>query len=486
MTPNSVLSFYNSINLDLGRQVECCMDHASSEERSALFVATLTSFLNPFMLSSVNVALPAIQKDLSLDAVQLSWISTAYLLATAVTLLPAGKVADIHGRKKVFNIGLSLYALASTASAFAGSAAWLIGLRVLQGAGAAMTITTGTAILTSVYPPNKRGRAMGIYVAAVYAGLSAGPFIGGLMTQYLGWPSLFLVVVPLSLASLWITRQYLKGEWAEARGDRLDFAGSMLYGAATILFIYGATNLPADWAWVMVADAAVLLLAFVWYERRTAMPVFDVSLFFVNRAFAFSGFAALIHYAATFALTFLLSLYLQYLKGMSPRDAGALLVLQPVVMAVCSPLAGRVADRIEARYLASGGLTLTAICLGGFALITPRTPLVAIGVNLVLIGLGYALFSSPNMSAIMGAVPKHQYGIAAGAAATMRLMGQMLSMTAATLMLSVYLGSRPIAPDTYLLFLDSMKMVLALFSGMCVIGIYFSLRRGRILKRDMQ
>jgi MFS family permease len=226
----------------------------------------------------------------------------------------------------------------------------------------------------------------------------------------------------------------------------------------------------------------VAIIVFAWYENRIAMPVFDVSLFTTNRAFAFSSLAALIHYAATFALTFLLSLFLQYLKGMPPRSAGSLLVLQPIVMALCSPLAGRMADRIEPRYLASAGMALTALGLTGFALLSPHTSLVLIGANLVLLGFGFSMFSSPNMSAIMGSVQKRHYGIAAGAVATMRLIGQMLSMAAATLVLSIYLGSRSIEPDTYPLFLTSMKTVLSLFSAMCLIGIYFSMRRGKILK----
>ena len=457
------------------------MDSQAARERSALFVATLTSFMGPFMISSVNIALPAIQGELAMNAVQLGWISTAYLLATAVVLVPAGKVADIHGRKKIFSLGLLVFTLASAAAVFAGSAAWLIGLRALQGTGAAMTVTTGTAILTSVFPPAKRGRVMGIYVAAVYSGLSAGPFVGGFMTQYLGWRSLFLVVLPLGIVSLYMAQRHLKGEWAEAQGEKLDLAGSVLYGVATLAFIYGATILPSPRAWGLVFFALVTIIVFVWYENRIAMPVFDVTLFVTNRAFAFSSLAALIHYAATFALTFLLSLFLQYLKGMPPRMAGSLLVLQPIVMALCSPLAGRMADRIEPRYLASAGMALTALGLAGFALLSPHTPLALIGANLALLGFGFSMFSSPNMSAIMGSVQKRHYGIAAGAVATMRLIGQMLSMAAATLVLSIYLGSRTIEPDTYPLFLTSMKTVLTLFSVMCLIGIYFSLRRGKIL-----
>jgi EmrB/QacA subfamily drug resistance transporter len=445
-------------------------------------VATLTSFMGPFMISSVNVALPAIQGDLAMSAVQLGWVSTAYLLATAVVLVPAGKIADIHGLKKIFCLGLIVFTLASGAAVFAGSAAWLIGLRAMQGAGTAMTVTTGTAILTSVFPPAKRGRVMGIYVAAVYSGLSAGPFVGGFMTQYLGWRWLFSMVIPLGIVSFFAAKRYLKGEWAEAQGEKLDLTGSVLYGAATLTFIYGATILPSPRAWGLVLFALVAITVFVWYEHRITMPVFDVTLFATNRAFAFSSLAALIHYAATFALTFMLSLFLQYLKGMPPRSAGSLLVVQPIVMALCSPLAGRMADRIEPRYLASAGMALTALGLAGFALLSPQTPLVLIGANLVLLGFGFSIFSSPNMSAIMGSVQKRHYGIAAGAVATMRLIGQMISMAAATLVLSLYLGSRSIEPSTYPLLLDSMKTVMSSFSIICFVGIYFSLRRGKILE----
>ncbi len=206
----------------------------SALERSALIVATMTSFMGPFMISSVNVALPAIQADLQMDAVQLSWISTAYLLAVAVGLVPAGKVADIHGRKKVFATGLGIYTLGSALAVLADSATVLIVLRVFQGLGAALFVTTGMAIITSIFPPNKRGRVIGIYVAAVYIGLSVGPFAGGLLTDYFGWRSIFLIMLPLGLFSLWLTLHYLKGEWRGEPGQRLDVAGCLLYALAVV------------------------------------------------------------------------------------------------------------------------------------------------------------------------------------------------------------------------------------------------------------
>lgn len=453
-------------------------------ETSALFVATLTSFIGPFMVSAVNIALPAIQAEWAVDAIGLSWISTAYLLATAVVLLPAGKLADLYGRKKVFITGLCVYTAASTAAVFVPSIGWLIAMRVFQGFGAAMFTTTGMAILTSVFPPQRRGRVIGIYVAAVYIGLSAGPFAGGILTQQMGWRSIFALMLPLGAASIAATLRYLKGEWADETKTRFDLAGSLLYAASIFLLVYGATRLPSLCATVLVGIGGVGAIAFFQLEKRIAYPVFDVSLFQENRIFAFSSIAALINYSATFAVTFLISLYLQYLKGMPPQTAGVVLMAQPLVMAAFSPLAGRYSDRVEPRLIASAGMGITAWGLFNFMSLKPETHLVLVIGNLVLMGFGFALFSSPNMSAIMGSVDRRLYGIASGATATMRLLGQMVSMAIATVVLALAMGHRQIDPASYVLFQHSVRICFGIFAVLCLIGVGFSLSRGHLRKRS--
>ena len=452
----------------------------SSLERSALFVATMTSFMGPFMISAVNVALPAIQADLHLNAVQLSWIATAYLLAVAVGLIPAGKVADIHGRKKVFSAGLVIYTFGATIAAFATSASWLILCRVIQGLGAGMFVTTGMAILTSVFPPRKRGRVIGIYVAAVYVGLSAGPFIGGMLTQQFGWRSIFLLMFPLGLGSVAITLGFLKGEWKDDRQQHFDITGSVIYAIAILALVYGASVLPSVTGCLLVPAGLRGLVVFFMHQRRTPFPVFDVSLFVENRTFTFSSLAALLNYSATFAVTFLMSLYLQYIKGLPPQTAGALLMAQPVMMAVFSPIAGRLSDRIQPRLLASAGMTITVIGMVVFTQLHRDSSIQLIVGNLVLLGFGFALFSSPNMSAIMGAVDKQYYGVASGAVATMRLLGQMLSMAMATVVLAMLVGHHAIEPQNYDRFLLSVRMVFTVSAMLCTAGIYFSLFRGRL------
>ena len=453
-------------------------------ERSALIVATLTSFMGPFMMSSVNVALPKIQAELEMNAVQLSWIATAYLLAVAVGLIPAGKVADIHGRKKIFALGLAVYTAGSFIAAFVDSAAMLIMFRVIQGLGASMFVTTGMAILTSIFPPHRRGRAIGLYASAVYVGLSTGPFLGGLMTHHLGWRSIFMLMLPFGLFSLLVTFHYLKGEWRGEPDQKLDIGGCLLYGCSILALVYGATRLPEKLGVVLVSGGAVLLVIFFRYQLKARFPVFDVSLFSANKPFTFSSLAALLNYSTTFSVTFLMSLYLQYIKGLEPQTAGTVLMVQPVMMAILSPFTGKLSDRIEPRLLATAGMTFTVIGVLVFSQIDQGTSIYLIIANLFFMGTGFALFSSPNMIAIMGTVQPRYYGLASGTVSTMRLLGQMASMAIATVVLALIVGREVITPDRYDLFLRSTRIVFTISAVLCSTGIYFSWFRGSVLQSN--
>jgi len=451
-----------------------------SLEKSALIVTTLTSFMGPFSISSVNVALPTIQAEFSADAVLLSWVATSYLLAMAVFLVPFGKAADIYGRKKIFAWGLVVYTFSSFLAVFSFSMKILIAMRIIQGFGSAMFVTTGMAILTSVFAPSKRGRAIGIYVSAVYIGLSVGPFAGGFLTRYLGWRSIFAVVVPLGAVSVFMTMRYLKGEWADARGEKLDIRGSMLYGVSILALVYGASLLPQRVAVYLIIVGLAGLWIFIRLEMRVRYPVFEVRLFNQNKLFTFSSLAALINYSATFALTFLLSLYLQYIKNIPPQYAGSILIAQPIVMAVFSPLAGRLSDRIEPRLIASAGMMITAMGLFSFVFIGAGTSTVLIVLTLAFLGFGFSLFSSPNMNAIMSAVEKRYFGIASGTVATMRLLGQMASMAITMVVFAIFIGRETISSSNYDQFLKSVRVAFLIFSSLCTIGILFSMFRGQV------
>ncbi len=447
-------------------------------QRAATIIAGLASFLAPFMGSSINIALPSIGRQFQADAVTLSWVATGYLLAAAVFLVPFGRLADIIGRKKIFVAGLVTYSSSTVLSAVAPSIGALIGFRVIEGAGAAMIFGTGVAILTSVYPPGERGRALGINTAATYLGLSLGPVFGGFLIHAFGWRSVFLVNIPLCVLIVYLVARRLHGDWAEAAGERFDVAGALLYGLALVGVMLGFSRLPRPLGAGLLGGGIVLAGAFVFRETRAPSPVLNLGLIRTNRVFAFSNLAALINYMATFAVGFFLSLHLQYIIGLNAQQAGLILIAQPAVMALFSPLAGRLSDRIEPRFVASTGMAFSAVGLFLLAFLHSHNHLGFVIVCLVLLGFGFALFSSPNTNAAMGAVEKRHYGVAASVLSTMRLVGQMFSMGIATMIIALHVGRVQITPANQEAFLQAVRTGFLTFAGLCVVGIFASLARG--------
>ncbi|MFN2132994.1 MAG: MFS transporter [Anaerolineae bacterium] len=445
---------------------------------AALLVAALSSFLTPFMASAMNVALRAIGSEFAMSAVLQAWVGTSYLLAAAVFLVPMGKVADIAGRKKIFLWGILIYTVASLLCTLAPTGLVFVGFRVLQGVGSAFIFGTSVAILTSVYPAGERGRVLGITTAATYSGLSLGPVLGGVLTGFAGWRSIFWLNVVLGAIILPLAYFRLKGEWAEAAGERFDWIGALIYGVSLAAAMLGFSRLPSPLGIGLLVAGIVGLSAFIAWQMRTASPVLNIELFRGNAAFTFSNLAALVNYSATSAVGLLLSLYLQYIRGMSPQTAGLILVAQPVIMAALSPLAGRLSDRIESRTLASAGMALTTAALVPLIFLSAQTPDWVIIVDLAVLGLGFGLFSSPNVNAIMSAVERRFYGVASATLGTMRLIGQTLSLSIATLIFALYLGQAVITPDVYPQFLSSLKPAFAIFAGLCLLGIFASLARG--------
>lgn len=446
----------------------------------ALFIAVLAGFLTPFDLSAVTIALPSIGSEFSMDAVALSWVSTAYLLAAGVFLVPFGRIADIHGRKKVFLAGLSLFIISSFLMVLSRSAPMVIILRVLQGSGAALIFGTSVAILTELTPVTERGRALGIYTTAVYLGLSLGPFIGGFLTTAFGWRSIFLVNVPVGIGAILLILSFLRGEWADAKGERFDLGGAVQYGLALVCVMYGFSLLPDRDGLILIVAGSVMLLVFIARELRIGYPLLSMTLFKKNHVFAFSGLAALINYAATFSIAFFLSLYLQYVRGFSADTAGTILVVQPVFQAVFSSWAGRLSDRIEPGKIASAGMAILAAGLFALSMLGEDTGIPFLIVTLAVIGFGFALFSSPNTNAIMSSVEKKYLGIASGTLGTMRLVGQMLSMGIATMIIAVYVGRVEITPLEHGQLMMAMRAGFTLFTGLSIAGIFFSLKRGRL------
>ena len=441
-------------------------------KRTALIVTAAASFLTPFAATSTNIALPSIGRDFAMNAVLLSWVPTAYLLSAAMFLMPFGRFADIYGRKRVFVYGIAIFTLGALLSGVARSAGGLILFRTVQGFGASMIFGTSVAIVTSIFTEGERGKALGINVASIYLGQTLGPFIGG--------RSVFLAIVPLGVFFLVIIPAVLKQEWAGARGDRFDWVGSFIYSLTLVAIMLGFSLLPRITAGLLIALGVGGVLAFILWEFRGKSPLLDIRLFRRNRVFAFSNLAALINFSATFAVGFLLSLFLQYIKGYTPLHAGSILIFQPVTQAIFSPFAGRLSDRIEPQSLSSIGMAFIAAGLLLLVFLKEETSLAYIIVCLLLLGFGIALFSSPNTNAIMSSVERTLYGVASGTTATMRVVGQMLSMGIATLIFALFLGPVPIHAASHPLFVKSVEVTFTAFTVLCIGGIFASLARGKL------
>jgi predicted MFS family arabinose efflux permease len=286
--------------------------------------------------------------------------------------------------------------------------------------------------------------------------------------------------IPLGLIVIATIFWKLKGEWSEARGEKFDLTGSIIYSLSLVALIYGLSLLPAPSGAVAIGIGLLGLLAFLKWEIGTKSPVLHIELFRNNPVFAFSNLAALINYSATFAVTFLISLYLQYNKGLSPQNAGMILLTMPAIQAVFSPLAGRLSDKIEPRILASAGMGLTTAGLILFVFLEQNTPIPFVLVGLAVLGFGFALFSSPNTNAVMSCVHKRFFGVASAILATMRQVGMMFSMGIAMLIFAVVIGRVEISPEYYAVYVSSVKIAFMIFSALCFFGIFASLARGEV------
>ncbi|MCR6543991.1 MFS transporter [Dehalobacterium formicoaceticum] len=450
-----------------------------SIKKYTLLAVTLASFLTAITGSAINLAIPAIGNEFQSSTTSLSWVATSYLLACAAFLVPFGRLGDIVGRRKIFLLGVNVFFLSSLMCGFAWSMASLILFRIIQGIGAGMIFSTNMAILTSVFSPQERGRVFGISVAAVYTGLSFGPAIGGFLNHQFGWQSIFIFTSILALIVVLFTAFGLKGEWHGAAGEKFDRVGSFLYVLGITAFMYGISAMTTSPAAKFVFLAGfIILLVFGFYEVRIQHPILYLSLF-KNITFAFSNLAAFISYSATFALGFLLSLYLQEIQGYDSQVSGLILLSQPVIMALLSPFSGSLSDRIEPRVLATLGMVITTVGLIPLSFLTPSTPVWLLILDLIFLGIGFALFSSPNTHAVMSSVEIRYSGIASSTLATMRMTGQAVSMAIVTLIMSVYLGDAQLSPSLYGSLLTSTKTSFAVFALICFVGIFASWARGK-------
>ena len=443
-----------------------------------LIAVMVSSFLTPFTGSALTLSLPDMGQEFGIGPSKLSWVIEVYLLASLVVLLPMGRAADHFGKRKLFLCGNGLFTVAAVAAPFLPGFAGLLLARAVQGLGSAMVFATGMAILSMAYQGERRGWALGWNVSTVYVGLSLGPVLGGFLNHYAGWHSIFYVISLFGLLSLVLGWRYIPESYGSQQREGADWLGIALYGVSMLLLMIGLAEITAS-AWgaplMAVGLAGVLLLLRYEAGQPEARAVIPVQLLRTNRLFAMSSLTAMLNYGATFAISFLLSLYLQYVLGMSSDEAGLVLLLQPLLMAVLSPWTGRMSDKYSPAYLCAAGMGMITMGMALLAAVLHIKSIYLVLPLTALIGTGFSFFSAPNNNAVMSSVEKGQYSLAASMLSTVRMLGQNISMALAALLIASPMPETATAEAL----LPDLEIAFAVFAAICAAGICTSLVRNK-------
>lgn len=446
------------------------MSTETSKQWAILTAVVVTQCAVPFMLSAVGVCLPSIGRDLGATAIQLTLVESVFLAVNAMFLLPLGRAADILGRGGVFLAGLAIFTASSLSLAFAPDMAGFLALRAVQGFGGAMTLATGLALLYDAFPPQTRGRALGISVAGIYLGISGGPFLGGVITTHLGWRWVFYLGMLPCLVSLAICLRNLDWRLRPKPGERFDWTGAVLCVVCIGLLTYGSAHTESMAGWMAMAGGAATLAAFLLVERASQSPLLDLRLFVGNRAFSLGMAAMFLIYSSAFGASFLLSLYLQYGRNMNPSEAGLLLAFQPLVQCLVSPFTGRLSDRLPVHLMAGSGALFVAAGLLLASTLDAGSGQGTVIAVLAVVGLGIGLFAAPNMAGVMSGVAPQRYGVASALTGQTRTLGMTCGMVLITLVISHFVGNRPLGAEVFAQYHTAMRLLLTLFGCTCLFG----------------
>ncbi|MFR4798731.1 MAG: MFS transporter, partial [Lentihominibacter sp.] len=449
-----------------------------NQQRAIITVVIITAFITTFTGSALNLSVPDIGDQFGVSAGTVGWLITGYTLAVAAFSVPLGRLADITCRKTVLVAGIVIFVVCCAAAVFSVSMVMLLAVRIIQGIGASMIFSTNTAVLISAFPGERRGRVLGYSLASTYVGLSAGPVIGGFLNYNFGWKSIFMLTGLLGAIAFFAAIFKLPGEKSENRGKSPDMSGNILYVIFIVMMMYGLSEIGKGMIYVLITAVGVILgILFIIHESRSEDPIVNVTLFRENKGYAFSNISAMLNYGATFAISYLISIYLQVVMGYSSQTAGLIMIFQPIIMAVLSPVMGRFSDRISPFKMSSVGMAFCAAGTFIFIFIGRETQIFVIIMALVITGLGFSLFSSPNTNAVMSCVDKAEYGVASSILATMRSIGHTLSMVIVTITVTMLIEDMPLADAPAEVLIKVIRISFIVFTLICTAGVFISLKR---------
>lgn len=489
---------------------------------SVLVVSSLAMFTGTLVTTVVAVALPVMGPAVHLSYSEALWVQAVYVLAMSIFLVPVGHLADRYGLMRFFLIGTGIFGIFSIACALSFNGAFMIAMRCLQGAGSAFTATTAAALVTASFPPEERGRALGLNAMAGYIGLMAGPPIGGVIVSHTSWRWIFLVNIPLVLFNLALGWKLLGAETRDrmrpsrmthpampeaadagqsppapemkpGHGTRLDWAGTALLALMLVTLLVPLIFVPF-WGWLspltmgLLAGAIVVFVGFVLVESRISDPLLDLDLVRKNRQFAAGSAAAFLNYAAVYGVTTLTAVFLEISEGHSAQNTGFYMLTQPLFMAALSPVFGRLSDKVGSRLPATTGMLLVAAGTAQLGLLPMPAPAWRVITALAVVGIGMAAFSSPNTSSVMGSVGRSQLSLASGFLGTMRTTGQGVSVALLGAIAAsglgptggrvIFLGERAseVAAATYG---EGFRTAMLVAAGLAVAGALVSMVRGK-------
>jgi EmrB/QacA subfamily drug resistance transporter len=436
----------------------------------------------------VIIALPSILQDLHASIVHGIWIITGYALMITILLVMLGRIADIYGRIRLYNLGFAIFTIGSALCAISATGEELIIFRFIQGAGAAMLMVNGAAILTDSFPNRQLGMAMGINMAAMNVGSLAGFSLSGVMVTYFGWRSIFILNIPVGIfGTLWGYLR-LRDNSERKPGQKFDYVGMVLYcvGLLTVLLALTIGNPTSTRNLVILGAGIAVFIVLVFFELRKQYPILDLTLFKI-RLFAAGNMTGFLNSLAFSCGPFLRSLYLQLVLGYSVLKAGLVLIPMEVIVLLFGPISGRISDKYGSRALASVGLILNAAALFWFSTLNENSSYASVLVSLILFGLGRALFVSPNTSSIMGSVPPEKRGVANGIRMTLIQTGNVISVPFSLLLmtlvmpydqLSQIVGNTLVSSSQVPVFLKAINQACLILGIITLLAVIPSLLRG--------
>ena len=407
----------------------------------ALATVSIGTFMSSLDGSIVNIALPTVSHKLHIDIVNTEWIVLGYLLATTVFLPVFGKLADIIGRKLIYNLGFIVFSIGSLFCAFAGSFIWLVISRVFQAIGASMIIANGLAIITDAFPFKKRGVALGIMGTVVASGSSMGPPLGGFLVQHFGWSSIFLINVPIGFVGTVIAFINLRKDKNTGHTRKFDFTGAFLFIVSVSALVLALMK-GSDFGWNSIRTIALLsvfllgIVIFIIVQLRVKNPLIDLGLF-KDRMFLIGNLSGFIAFASSISLTYLMPFYLERVHLLTPSFSGLVMLSIPISMSVMAPVSGWLCDRIGCRWPATFGLFLGALAIFLISFLLKDSSLIGIIARLILAGAGMGVFMAPNNNSVMSSAPKNKLGVASGILSVVRNLGWIMGMAFIAVMISI-------------------------------------------------